>query len=857
MFSNFKQGSMLTFCAFAIALAVGIFTTWPLANHAHEGIPALHRAEQGSPRVSVPGDHLQLMYFFQLTRDFITGETPWFHNLYEFNEGDDDARYEFDFYYMPFSLIFTAVELATGNPALAWNLTGFASLWAGVLGVMLLARRFTRDRWVILAATLASAAFPYRLITFLHGSPTGFGIAYVPFMLLGLDYAIRDKRILGGVLAGAAFFFAEWADLHVYFFLGLVAPFWCVFVYCYDDFSFDWRRILKIAKALLPVALFVLAAVFRIYLIRQGLEESVMAEGRTVREVATFAPSPNAYWSLNPDNPSSYVYMTFLIPIMILIGVLNAAWSLKKDFTAKRLYHFGMIMVLFAGVGCILLLGLGPRMPLPRPDRIWEVLVKLVPPYRMIRQPAKVLVLLPSLMAVLIALPFAQRAGSGNARTRGRGNWLYGILGLLLLFEVAWLIDPTISLLDREQRAYAAVADNARAHGEDPRALAVVLWPGDTHFASVHQYYGMKYRIRMINGYRPRVPTSYFDDVFMRFVSLNRGHASEEQLDALLEMGIRHIIVQEDAFPERVSPFSVGQTLRGFLQNDRVRLLEQDRAMWAFEIMETASDEHVTGLLWETVSPTYCWEAQWHVAEEVAVLAAPDAHGGHFVRSSRLDEIVRLPIWGINFEDGLRLSVRLRGSGELWAGIDIEGDMRENVFEVDSDEWIWLDIPFPSFDGFLQGLNFDLAAAEGEIDIDYAYLAMGYVPSDMQVGENLSIPAATLFRAGYTDLESGEVVFDPDLVPVGYVLYGPRLPLPIGRYRIRLLHESNSNEQIGAIGFRYPGLKHNPQTAAVMGSDAYTEIEYQQPDNLPMNIEFFYNRAATIAIQSLEIERME
>jgi hypothetical protein len=854
MKQRLKQFALLMLVSFAISFFAGIVTTWPLARHAAEGISALHRAETGSLRVSIPGDHLQLMYFFQLVREFITGTIPWFYNVYEFNRGDD-ARYEPDFYYMPFSAVFAVMEILTGNPALAWNVTGFFSLWLGALGTLLLARRFCSDAWVLLAATLAGTVFPYRLVTFLHGSPTGFGIAYVPYMLLGLDYAIRDKKALGGVLAGAVFFFAEGIDLHVFFFLGLVIPFWAAFVYLYEDVSFDVPRIRRTVCALIPFGVFVCLAFARIWIIRAGLQDSVMAGGRTIREVALFSPRPDAYWSLNPDHPKSYVSLTAVIPVMILLGMMHAVWFFRYRSTTRSRMNFWLMLGVLAGILGVLLLGLGPRVPLPRAERLWGLFVRLVPPYRMIRQPAKVLVLLPSLLAVCIALPFSRYVGGIAAR---KVKLIYGVLSLLLLVEVAWRMDPQISLMDPHQGAYEAVAENARTRGEVPRAVAIVLWPGDSHWSSLHQHYGLKYRIRMLNGYRPRVPTTYFDEVFMPFASLNRGHASDEQLDALLKMGIRHIIIHEDAFPEQVSPFGVSKTLSGLLLHPRIRMLQQDRAVWSFEIMDMPSSEHVVNVPWQATSVTYRWDVERHASQGTFVSMDDQAHGGAFVQLGSGSGSISLPLWGIHSLDDLRLSLRLRGQGRLIASIEIDGRVHERAVDVSSmDDWEWYAVPFPSFEGFMTGLQYQLTCAVGEVDIDYAYIASGVTPEGLQVGEVFVMPAPTLFRAGYTDLASHSVVLAPALVPAADVFYGPRLPFPAGTYNVRLTYTAESDVPLGTLGFRYPLAENAPVEAVVMGGGASVELQYVNRQNLPLTVAFRYNRASRMTIHTLEVERIE
>jgi len=74
----------------AVTLGVWFIFSWPLPRYAAEGIPAAHeRVEEQAVRYMIPGDHLQLLYYFWVFGDMIRGETPWFYNLYEFNTGDD------------------------------------------------------------------------------------------------------------------------------------------------------------------------------------------------------------------------------------------------------------------------------------------------------------------------------------------------------------------------------------------------------------------------------------------------------------------------------------------------------------------------------------------------------------------------------------------------------------------------------------------------------------------------------------------------------------------------------------------------------------------------------------------------
>jgi hypothetical protein len=599
---------------------------------------------------------------------------------------------------------------------------------------------------------------------------------------------------------------------------------------------------------------FALVVVGRAFILHSALQSSVMASGRTVTEVAKFSPHIDAFWSLNPDHPSSYVYITYLIPVIVLVGQVFAVWALFKQPAHDQIRRYILMLLLLLGAIVILFLAMGPHMPFSQSVRMWETLVKLVPPYSMIRQSAKVLILLPALLSVLVVLPFS------NSFPRISSPASYAIclaLALLLLAEVNWRLDPTISLMDPEQKAYAAVVSDAQDRGEVARAVAIPLWPGDSHWSSINQYYGMKYRVRLLNGYRPRVPVDYIDSIFMRFVGLNRGYHGDDLLDALLEMGIRYIIVHEDAFPEKVSPFGIAETLRGFLESSRIRLLKQDRAVWAFEIMENASDANVFQPPWQVVSVCRFWDAERHVTPDTSVFSEEGAYHGAAARlQESLDALVEIPIWGIHNE-AYRFSVRMRGQGTLLARFYVGDQEYAQVIEVDRNAWGWEPVPLAPFEGFQFGPRLVLSVVSGALDVDCVYLAKGEVPDAMLPGNVFRLPASTLFHAGYSDLDAGAVVFEPDLVPPAHILYGPKWPLATGQYLIRMYYQAAGDAQVGTIGFRYPAHEDNPDDTPVLAGKAYVEVPFMQRHNLPFTMQFYYNRSVPMRITHLEIERVE
>lgn len=837
-----------------VSLLASLVVTWPLANYFSRGIPASQRPERGGARMMIPGDHLQLMYHFQLMSDFVSGQTPWFHNLYEFNEGDDAARYERGSYYAPFSLFF-ALGAAVGGLAFGWNFSGFIALWLGAWGTWLLARRFTKSIPVIIAATLIGVLFPYRLITFLHGSPTGFAMAYPPLILLGLDMAIRDKKIVGGLIGGSFLFLSGWVDSHTLFFSVLLTPFWCLFVFLYDGLEINLRRIGKIVLALSPCVVIAGVVALQATLLKRELEETIVATGRSIHEILLFSPLPSGLFGLNPENPHNLIYVTLSIAALAVIGLLIMLWRLADRASETKLLHFLLYIGLLCGVLVIMLLSLGPRMPVYAAGVWWERLCRVVPPYGMIRQPAKVFSILPALLSVLVVLPFA----GWQPRKSKAVAVLMAAFSLVLLAEATYRIRPKICLLDKEQGAYSAVVENAQRHGVDARAVAVVLWPGDTHWSSLYEYYGKKYRIRMLNGYKPHVSNEYKENIFFRFESLNHGYATDEQLDDLLARGINHLLLHEDAFPEKVSPFGVAQTLERFMRDPRLRFMTRDRSVWAFEIMPEADPANIVDIGWNVASPTRIWDGSRGLLNDADIISGQDdAFVGVYVALNLPSSSVELPMTHLFFQDSLRLMLRVRGEGIMRIDMSLP-DGGNSFVDVDvaSPDWHWIAVPYPVFDGFGR-VETTLRLTSGRADFDYAFVMIGADSLGLEPGEGFVIPPPVLFRAGFTDLDNDSVVLLPDLVLADKVLYGPRLPLPVGEYELRIEYKATGYDGvIGSIGFRYPGDSANPARTELLGRQGYAVVQFRQTSNMSMTFDFDYNRKATIEFNGFEIVRLQ
>lgn len=840
--------------AFSVLATLLIWTyfTWPLALHIHDGIPMAHSGGQEHPvRPMEAGDHLQLLYYFWLFSDMVRGETPWMYNPYEFNTGDESARYQPEAYYAPFSWIYTLISFA-GSRALAYNLSAIFSLWITLWFTWLLVRRYVSDPVISAAMSLIAIMLPYRWFCLLGGSPTGFGMAMTPLLLWGLDRAVRDASIAGGVAAALAIIFSFTSDLHIFFFNVLLTPAWCV-VSLTQAKDFRWASpasYTRVLLALLPVLAGTLAVVLYSRGVADDLSGTHMSGGRTIQETMIFSPQRNGLFAWHDHPVSGQIYIGYLMALLILAGGV----SLLIRFMRKpsEMWRDAMLFAaLLAGISMIALLAMGPHGP--RSGYLFVKAREWIPEYDMIRQAGKIYGILPPMLALVAALAFAQL----NCISRRYIISMAILFSLGMGWEYGQRQHPPVSLLDVEQPAYAAVANDAAERGERPHAIIVTLWPGDSHYASAYQYYASLYRIRMVNGYTPAINQDYFNDIFLRFQSINQGWMTGDQADELIDRGVNYLILHEDLFPEKVSPFPIAYTIQALLKHPRLELLRQSGPVWSFRILgknEIASVIETPAWSWHFAARHYIFERV--LSEGGEVRQDSTASRGQYLALTKIDGHAMVGPTDGPPADQTHWMFRARGTGSL--NITTHADdvpLYEATVSMATNDWTWISAPAQTTNYALLDLRVELR--EGAIDLCSALLTAG-PPLDLEPGESIEIPAALFFHAGNLDLATGHVHFLANRDRPGHLLYGPKLPLPNGRYETTLAHNSpaKTGAQLGSFFAEQLFMSSShPSVPVIAGSPAILQLHLT--NNLPLNLIFDYQRRSDFTVESISIRRME
>ncbi len=828
--------------------------SWPLPRFITSGIPAsAHNIEQPAWRYGIFGDHLQYLYRFDLMSDMLQGRIPWFHNPYEFNTGNDADRYRPDAYFFPLSVLYAMLKPFTGQ-ALGWNLVMWLSVWLSALFAWLWLRRFTRDRAALLIGIGFSLLVPFRWTALFGGSPSGHVLMWLPLLAWAIDVAVREATWASGGWIGLALLMCFFGDLQGFYFAVLAIPvFFMLSLYGHADMKIPWKQWYRV----LPLGLLSAILLTGYYLWRRGMlsSASVVREGRGWRELSIYSPSLRGLWTARAGIDGTF-YLGWFALLAVAIAALHVIWkwTRNRDMDTRRLILFACCIIVF---GATILLGLGANGP--RNGMAIRIVRAIIPGYDMIRQPTKIFALMPMWLAWLMAIGWTRCEYQQTAYRLMRGT----CIALLLLgstVEVARAIRVTVSLMEPGQPAYAAIAKDARTRDAEPgRLLSVPLWPGDTADTSLPVHWAQRYGLRLLNGYSAATPEEYVQNVFRRFQSVNQGLLTDEQITDLLQMGIQYLIVNENMFPEKVSPFPVQTTLTRLSANPHIFPLIQDGPVHAFRIKAAARDVPTQPALAQSMPafPSRRWFLSREDAEHgklidndqsvlgQALRLTADNGGSVHLRPTRLAPRQDLKWW-----------VRVKGNGSMRAATRWSNQLAAHKeIQVDSPEWKWMLIPLEGAADYQQ-VALEIDVMQGVIDFDIVVLGDNHWPREWMPGETYTIPAAYFFHAGYRDTDGTSIVFRKSHEPADIIFYGPGLPLPPGEYRIEpivSIKEKYNAEKPVLAAFRMRTRGGTPSPWHSITDAKKTTIDWYCADNRPFVFELKYTRQADIRIHAVRI----
>jgi len=616
-----RRRSVVLYVIAAIAfLLLALVWTRPLHRYLFKGIPYEVEPHAGIEVVHVsPQDCLQLYYKYWLFSEFAAGRIPVFSDPYEF--ALPGAR-GFTSQQFPVSLIFAALRPI--SPIFAYNVIILLSFLGCGLFMMMLVRCTIDDGWAAALAGLIFCIMPFRLPQLMAGHPNGVVVMFLPLVLYfahrGLD-GKRGSAIAAGLTATAI----ALMDMQLAYFSAMLISAFVLWRTC-SYVVVHWRPLGPrfVARTLLPRLLLMgvsaLPGVIYLVFVKLVVLKASAIHGSGVAGSGQIGPALKDIWDITVCGERR-IYMGPCVLAFAVAGLILPC--LLKHKRVARWRSDGLFWLLMVAFGMVLSLSLNP------PFNRW---VDGIPIARLSRTPARAAVITFTGLALLSAQALALLR---HWLRRWRSGPAIGVAVatacMALVIADYWLKGPRgINVLAVPSPVY----HNITTSTDDPRVLAVPIWPGDSSMSSSLFHHITQSRVHLINGYSPVASASYRETVFEPFSLVNVGQFGSNEWAAARAVGVTHVTFHPESFPApgHVSVFPADLTLDRLKQTPGLTWLEHHDPVDGFRI-EDAPD-------WATAPPLAISPVSYSVSgyhcgmPGEAALESPPSIAGHIQTGS-------------------------------------------------------------------------------------------------------------------------------------------------------------------------------------------------------------------------------
>lgn len=559
-------GVFLLFCA------LGVAYSWPLALHLLDGIPFGYDANPLYATAQLyEGDHLQHYYHFGLLKHAATGHIPWFSNPLEFAAEHGSGR--LFTYGLPLSLIYLPVSFY--SMPLAYNLFVILSLGLAGVSMYMWGGWLTGSRAGGLVAAFIFNFFPIRMVELFGGHPSGFVAFLFPLTLYFFDQAVQRRSAKDGAIAGVLAFIAAFQYLYLSYyllmFLMAYIPWRLIPALGLPSLTKQWRdNIRRLAIAGAPFVLGVAASLWWMVFLKRMISRSTFSqEGRSVGEVGLFSPPITAMWD---TSHGWQVYMGVAL-VGAVFGLVYGALGRSRRSPAK--WDILFFTSVFA-VCYVLAFGF----TLDRYVPLYSLFYKYFPYFNLSRNPAKIMVIAMPMLSLLCGYMVAWLVRDGVRRKWGVVMAVAFTLAVGVNFHPKKAVG--VCLLDEGNETYAFLA----AHGGGKPILNLPVWPGESSWESIYEYYAVQSGVPMINGYSPVVDKDHVEKVFWPLFPMNSGDVAQTQYRRLKELGVGFVVFHANAFPSKVSSYSPYFTLERLKRSPYLSLVKEADPLWVFAVRD-------------------------------------------------------------------------------------------------------------------------------------------------------------------------------------------------------------------------------------------------------------------------------
>lgn len=848
---------------FLLFLALGFVYSWPLATHLRDGIPYGYDADPLYATAPMyEGDHLQNYYHFGLLKHAATGHIPWFSNPLEFAAERDSGRVFM--YGLPISLLYLPVAFI--SMPLAYNLLLILSFGLAGASMYLWASWLTGSRAGGIVAALVFNFFPLRLVELFGGHPSGLVAFLFPLTLYYFDMAIARRSAKDGAIAGvlALIGAVQYLYLSYYLLMFLMAYIpWRMFPALMRPSLTDGAlvNIRRLVTAGTPFALGIATSLGWMLFLKRMISRSTFSQGRSMGEVELFSPALQAMW----DTSHGWQVYAGIALVSAVFGLVYGLLVSSRNEPAKwDILFFTTVFV----VCYVLAFGF----TLDRYAPLYTFFYKHFPYFNLSRNPTKIMIIAMPLLSILSGHMVAWLA-------RDRDRKWGGVLAMVFALAVAVDFHPKkavgVCLLDEGNETYKFLADKS---GGKP-ILNLPVWPGESSWESIYEYYAVQSGVPMINGYSPVVEKDHVEKVFWPLFPMNSGDMTESQHKRLKELGVQFVVFHANAFPPKVSAFSAYFTLERLKRSPYLSLVKEADPMWVFAVRDKPVEGPIRqvvsrmGLLFQmeslpNIKGKTVKDSQALNGLALAGAGANPAEGGDLLNAG---PYATLPSgrYAVTF----RMKVSDNSGGPV-AKLDVAGQEGKTVLAVrelagadfaKAGEYQDVTLEFyldPGKPWQVELRAYRLGSAEVFVDNAYLRFAETLDPIYHFEAEELFYYSGRLVKDG----QAVAIRSVPRLNPVDVMVYGPGRMYDAGRYRAKVrvaIGNDNTDKPIGHIEVISGNKREKIATAMIApgaarpgGGFAEVEVDFALAQRDTVEVRVYFGGTTQLAVDYLEIERL-
>ncbi len=393
------------------------------------------------------------------------------------------------------------------------------------------------------------------------------------------------------------------------------------------EFHVHRENLRKVLARFFPILpLLICAGAVVIAIKKLVLGGTIAEEGRGMAEVRYFSPHPGNLIQRMNYAGETMVYLGFLALVLMVVCLgyllmIRREESEGPSLTSQARFWFGAFLFF-----TFLSLGLSVSI-VP----IYAFFYKFVPYFKYPRVPGRIIFISYAAMAFCAAWAIE--------RIRSRRVWVKTGLAILLMAGIFLDYLPPrplgLCLLDRGKTVYAGLV---KKDMPPKTVLELPLWPGDSAWSTIYQYYVTRFRYPMVNGYSPVVPKDYVKEVFYGLYPMDVGEVPPQSLEMLGKLHVKYVVFHTDAYPYKICPFPSWMVLKRLKALPFLKLERASGHKALFSLVKPARGQ---GIDWHSLeaidSPVgVLWEAERSRHLIGKVVPDPMASAGKALASLKL-----------------------------------------------------------------------------------------------------------------------------------------------------------------------------------------------------------------------------